>query len=134
MWTEKYEQLNDYNKHEFKRILHLIMKRNYLVRQVYKRETGVWEPTNPDYRKAAELFPIMDEYLRFSGWELKKDDNIGVISIVSTMGENVFTADRFTTLFLYTCRIIYEEAKMEGKLTAPTTTEAVFEKMETLHE
>jgi hypothetical protein len=77
------------------------------------------------------LFECMREYFSVSGWKLEKDDNYGVISLINEFDSNRLRMDRFTTLFLYTCRLIYEEGREQGDNLhiIHTDTGAVVEKM-----
>jgi DNA-binding MarR family transcriptional regulator len=80
------------------------------------------------------LFDCMRDYFSLSGWRLERDDNYGVISLLNEYGHNRLRMDRFTTLFLYTCRLIYEEGREQGDHLhiVRTDTGAIVEKMRML--
>ena len=73
----------------------------------------------------------MSEYFEIIGWKMIKDDTYGVIAIYSLYDNNRLRIDRFTTLFLYTLRLIYEEEreKVNNYNNARTDTQAIIEKM-----
>ncbi|MDR1136653.1 MAG: DUF4194 domain-containing protein [Clostridiales Family XIII bacterium] len=113
MWNETYEKLSNYDKGEFRRLCNYLMSHTYLVRDVYKPDKQWTEPNN-DYRMINRMFEVMREYFSVSGWSLERDENYGVISLTSEFEHNRLRMDRFTTLFLYTCRLIYEEGREQG--------------------
>ena len=69
-----------------------------------------------------------------TGWRLSKDDDYGIVSLISEYDNNRFRLDRFTTLFLYVCRLIYEENRENENSyhVVKTDTSSVVEKMKTL--
>lgn len=133
MWSETYEALSNYEKGEFRRLCNYLMSHTYLVRDVYKPEKQWTEPSN-DYRLVTRMFECMHDYFAVSGWKLEKDDNYGVISLVSEYDHNRTRLDMFTTLFLYTCRLIYEEGReqVSNHNVVRTDTAAIVEKMRLL--
>jgi hypothetical protein len=60
------------------------------------------------------LFECMHDYFSVTGWKLEKDDHFGVITLINEFEHNRMRTDRFTTLFLYTCRLICEEGREKG--------------------
>ena len=133
MWSETYEALTNYEKGEFRRLCNYLLSHTYLVRDVYKPDKQWTEPSN-DYRMVNRLFECIREYFLISGWRLDKDDNYGVISLINEFDHNRIRFDRFTTLFLYTCRLIYEEGRELGdsRYIVRTETAAIVEKMRML--
>ena len=133
MWSEAYEAISNHEKGEFRRLCNYLLSHTYLVRDVYKPDKQWTEPSN-DYRMVARLYECMREYFSVSGWRLEKDDNYGVISLINEFDSNRLRMDRFTTLFLYTCRLIYEEGREQGDnlRVVRTDTSAIVEKMRLL--
>jgi len=133
MWTETYEALSNYEKGEFRRLCNYLLSHTYIVRDMYKPEKQWLEPAN-DFRMINRLFVCMRGYFAISGWKLEKDENYGVISLTNEFGHNRVRFDRFTTLFLYTCRLIYEEERETGANLniVRTDTATVVEKMRML--
>ncbi|MEF9973458.1 MAG: DUF4194 domain-containing protein [Clostridia bacterium] len=133
MWNEEYEKLSAYEKGEFSRLSNYLLSHTYLVRFEYQSNQQMTMP-NGDYSMVARLFSVMRAYFSVSGWNLEKDDNYGVISLINLYDHNRLRVDRFTTLFLYTCRLIYEEHREEsGQFhTVRTDTQTIVEKMRML--
>lgn len=133
MWSEAYNALSNYEKGEFRRLCNHLMSHTYLVRDMYKPEKQWTEPSN-DYRMVIRLFDCMREYFMVSGWKLEKNDNYGVISLINEYDHNRTRLGIFTTLFLYTCRLIYEEGREQGSSSnvVKTDTGAIVEKMRLL--
>jgi hypothetical protein len=77
------------------------------------------------------LFDTMSEYFEIIGWKMVKDDNYGVIAIHSIFDNNRLRIDRFTTLFLYTLRLVYEEERerVNNYNNVRTDTQTIIEKM-----
>jgi hypothetical protein len=130
VWNEEYQKLSAYDKNEFRRIANYLLSRTYMVRYVYQPSQQI-TVVNPDYQKADRLFAIMRDYFYVTGWKLEKDDNYGIISLINEFDHNRVRIDRFTTLFLYTCRLIYEENREQsGNFhIVKTDTHTVVEKM-----
>lgn len=134
MWNEKYESLSSYDQGEFRRLVNFLLSHTYLVRDIYRADKQYMD-INPDFRTVSRLFEIMNEYLAVAGWKIELDDNYGVVSLVNEFDNNRYRdMDRFTTLFLYTCRLIYEENRAEGGShhVVKTDTSSVVAKMRTL--
>lgn len=133
MWSETFETLSNYDKGEFRRLANYILLHTYIVRDVYRPDKH-WTEPNADYRMVNRLFNCMRDYFSVSGWKLEKDDNYGVISLINEYDHNRLRIDRFTTLFLYTCRLIYEEGREQGDNLhiVRTETSSIVEKMRTL--
>ena len=133
MWSERCESLSNYDKGELRRLGNYRLSHTYLVRDLYKPDKQ-WTEPNVDYRMVNRIFECMRDYFSASGWKLEKDDNYGVISLISEYDHNRLRMDRFTTLFLYTCRLIYEEGREQGDNLhiVRTDTSSIVEKMRTL--
>lgn len=131
MWLEEYEALNSYDKGEFRRIGNYLLSHTYLVRYSY-RPSEQMTLANRDYQLAVRFFTILREYFSLTGWHLEKDDNYGYMSLINTYDHNRYRLDQFTTLFLYTCRLIYEEEREQASsyYTVCTSTKDVIQKME----
>lgn len=133
MWSEKYEKLSTYEKTEFRRIGNYLLSHTYMVRFTYDSGEETTLP-NADYNMVMRLFEVLQEYFEVTGWRLSKDDDYGIVSLISEYDNNRFRLDRFTTLFLYVCRLIYEENRENENSyhVVKTDTSSVVEKMKTL--
>jgi hypothetical protein len=133
MWSDAYESFSNYEKGEFRRLCNYLLSHTYIVRDQYRPDKQ-WTEPNSDYRMVNRLFECIREYFYVSGWRLEKDDNYGVISLINEFDHNRMRMNRFSTLFLYTCRLIYEEGREQGgnQNVVRTDTAAIVEKMRLL--
>ncbi len=112
MWETEYEKLTAYEKGEFRRIGNYLLSHTYIVSSKYNTTKQFVEYSN-DYRLAINFFSLLQDYFKIIGWRIEKDDDYGVISISNDFDYNRARFDKFTTLFLFTCRLIYEEERLE---------------------
>jgi hypothetical protein len=128
-----YEKLNSGDKEDFRRLANYLLSHTYMVRYEYQPSQQMTLP-NRDYQTVSRLFDLFRDYFDLSGWRLEKDDNYGIISLYNHYDHNRFRLDRFTTLFLYICRLIYEEKREDAGMdkTVMTGTAEVIEKLRTL--
>lgn len=133
MWNEEYEKLTSYEKGEFRRIANYLLSHTYMVRFTYDSGKEMTLP-NSDYSMLVRLFSVLQEYFEVTGWKLEKEDDYGIVSLISEFDNNRFKLNRFTTLFLYVCRLIYEENRENENSyhIVKTDTAAVVEKMRVL--
>ncbi|MDR1900562.1 MAG: DUF4194 domain-containing protein [Treponema sp.] len=133
MFEEEYEKLSGSERDEFRRLSNYLLSHTYLVRHEYQPSQQMTLP-NRDYQTASRFFDLLRDYFSLSGWRLERDDNYGIISLSNTYDHNRLRLDRFTTLFLYMCRLIYEEGREDAGTfrTVRTGTKEVVEKMRTL--
>lgn len=133
MWNEKFENLTSYEKGEFRRIANYLLSHTYMFRFTYDPSEESTLP-NSDYIMVMRLFEILQEYFEVTGWRLEKDDEYGIVSLISEFDHNRYRLGRFTTLFLYVCRLIYEEERENSNSyrVVKTDTASVVEKMKTL--
>lgn len=133
MWNEQYDALSSYEKGEFRRLANYLLSHTYMVRYEYQPSQQMTLP-NADYQMSTRLFTVMRDYFAVTGWQLEKDDNYGIISLINIYDHNRLRIDRFTTLFLYTCRLLYEEEREQASSfhTVKTDTQTVVEKMQML--
>lgn len=130
---EEYEKLNSSDKEDFRRLANYLLSHTYIVRYEYQPSQRMTLP-NRDYQTVSRLFDLFKEYFSLSGWRLERDDNYGIISLSNYYDHNRFRLDRFATLFLYMCRLIYEEKREDAGAykTVISGTAEVIEKMRTL--
>ena len=130
---EQYEKLSSYEKIEFRRLGNYLLSHTYMVRFTYDSDEETTLP-NADFNMVMRLFEVLQEYFEVTGWRLSKDDDYGIVSLISEYDNNRFRLDRFTTLFLYVCRLIYEENRENENSyhVVKTDTSSVVEKMKTL--
>jgi hypothetical protein len=128
-----YEKLSSGEKEDFRQLANYLLSHTYLVRHEYQPSQRMTLP-NSDYQTVSRLFALFKEYFELSGWRLEKDDAYGVISISNDYDHNRLRLNRFTTLFLYMCRLVYEERREDAGIhkMVPTNTAEVVEKMRAL--
>jgi hypothetical protein len=133
MFEKELDGLNSSERDDFRRLTNYLLSHTYLVRHEYQPSQQMTLP-NRDYQSVSRFFQIFHDYFALSGWRLEKDDNYGIISLANTYEHNRLRLNRFTTLFLYMCRLIYEEGREEaGNFhTVKTDTKTIVEKMQTL--
>jgi hypothetical protein len=112
MFDELYGRLNSSERDDFRRMTNYLLSHTYLVRHEYHPSQQMTLP-NREYQIVSRLFDVFQRYFELSGWRLEKDDNYGIISLASAYDNNRLQLNRFTTLFLYVCRLIYEEGREE---------------------
>ncbi|MDR2597658.1 MAG: DUF4194 domain-containing protein [Treponema sp.] len=134
MWSKDYEALNSNDKNEFRRIANHLLSHTYLTKYSYQPSKQMTLP-NRDYQLATRFFNLLEKYFSVTGWRLEKDDNYGYMSLINIYDNNHYRMDQFTTLFLYTCRLIYEEQREQAgrSHTVLTNTSDIVEKMKTLN-
>ncbi|MDR2029468.1 MAG: DUF4194 domain-containing protein [Treponema sp.] len=131
---DEYGKLNSGEKEDFRRMTNYLFSHTYLVRHEYQPSQQMTLP-NRDYQIVSRLFPLFQEYFELSGWRLEKDDHYGIISLSNIDAHNRLQLNRFTTIFLYICRLIYEENREETSGAfhmVRTSTQEVIGKMNTL--
>jgi len=133
MWYEEYEALGTQDKTEFRRIANQLLSRTYLTKYSFDT-TREMTLANPDYSLSVRHFSLLEEYFWITGWRLERDDIYGYMSLINTFDNNRYRLDQFTTLFLYTCRMIYEEQRENASKfhTVLTSTFDITEKMASL--
>jgi hypothetical protein len=130
MWVENYEKLNNSEKEELKRLLNVLLSKTFVIRDYFEIKDSMMR-INPEYRFIERHFDVVSEYLSYSGWDVRKDNQYGVISLENVYEYNRVKLDRFTTLILYTIRLIFEEERERVTLRNEimTTTGQIIHKM-----
>jgi len=130
---KEYNALSNSDKNEFRRIANYLLSHTYLNKYKYNPAQEITLP-NKDYQLAIRFFNLLKEYFHITGWRLENDDVYGFISLINTFDNNRFRMEQFTTLFLYTCRLIYEEQREQSSSshTVLTKTHDIIIKMSTL--
>lgn len=110
MFEEEFEKLAMMEQENFKRILNWLLAHTFLLQTQYDFLDNLRQ-TNYDYLFVEKNFELFQEYLQYSGFQLERDSNYGVISLNSSYDANRQKLDKMTTLMVYTLRIIYEEER-----------------------
>lgn len=133
MWSDDFEKLSNYEKGEFERLGNHLLSHTYMVRYTYDASQQMTLPSS-DYQMATRLYSLLRDYFSVTGWVLEKDDTYGMMSLINKFDHNRLRIDRFSTLFLYTCRLIYEEGRQNASSfhVVKTDTQTIVEKMRML--
>lgn len=116
---EKYNELTNTDKENFKRVISLILFKTFIVNRIYDRNQNTFK-YNADYRFINRNIELFTEYLNLGGFKLKKDSNYEVIYIENEFGYNKKRLDKNTTIFLYGLRLKYDEDRENLKLNSDT--------------
>ena len=119
MFIEKYNELTNTEKDNFKRIVSLILSKTFIVNRIYDKNKNTFT-YNSDYRFISRNIELFREYLNLAGYRLLKDSNYEVIYIENEFGYNKKRLDKNTTIFLYGLRLKFDEDRESLKLNADT--------------
>ncbi|SHL31665.1 protein of unknown function [Anaerocolumna jejuensis DSM 15929] len=110
MFEERFEKLGMNEQENFKRIVNYFLAHTYLLQVQYDFSDNL-RYTNQDYIFVERNIELFQEYLQFSGFQLERDSNYGVISLRSPYEINRQKFDKLTTLMVYVLRLIFEEER-----------------------
>lgn len=110
MWNENWQRLSDRDKEELPRVINLLLSKTFVIRDQYDNKTKNLV-INKDYRFIERHLSMINDYLRIAGWHIQTDGYLGVLAAYNRFGTNRFRFDKYTTYFLYTLRLIYEEQR-----------------------
>lgn len=110
MFSEDYLKIPQADKNEFGSVVNTLLLKGFIVRDIYDSKEKLMK-TNPDYRFLERYFDLVNDYLKFSGWNIEKDVILGVIALSNFYTENRIKIDRETSLVLFALRLIYENEK-----------------------
>lgn len=110
MFSEDYLKIPQADKNEFGSVVNTLLLKGFIVRDIYDSKEKVMK-TNPNYRFLERYFDLVNDYLKFSGWNIEKDVILGVIALSNFYTENRIKIDRETSLVLFALRLIYENEK-----------------------
>lgn len=110
MFEERFERLGMSEQENFKRIVNYFLAHTYLLQVKYDFLDNL-RSTNPDYIFVERNFELFQEYLQYSGFQLERDNNYGVICLRSHYETNRHKFDKLTTLMVYVLRLIFEEER-----------------------
>lgn len=121
MWAEAWEKLTDRDKEELMRVINLLLNKTFILRDEYDPNTKSMV-INKDFRFVERHHSLIEEYLGIAGWHVQNDAYRGVIAAYNRFGSNRYRLDKYTTYFLYTLRLIYEESREKVALARQCTT------------
>ena len=116
MIDEQYQNLGTMDKENFSRIVNQLLAHTFLLAEEYDFGDGPAR-VNKDYLFVERNYDLFQDYLSMAGFTLERDSGYGVISLKSSYDGNRVRFDKFTTLLVYTLRLIYEEEREKLTLT-----------------
>jgi len=112
MFTEDYLKMPSSDQNEFSTVVNKLLLKGFIVRDIFDTKEKVIR-INPDYRFLERYFEVVNDYLKYAGWNVEKDVILGVVALTNLYGENRIRMDRETSLILFALRLIYENYKNE---------------------
>lgn len=112
---EKFDKFTSSEKEEFRKCVNKLLANGFICQVKYNYNEGS-EETNQQYLFIERNIDILEEYFYLAGFLIKIDRDYGVIQLLSEYGSNKTRFNKFTTLVLYTLRILYEEKREEISL------------------
>ncbi len=130
MWLEKYQKLSSIDRDKFGELANELLNKNFILAYHYDNKNRVRRP-NSNYNFIVRNFEIFENYFAMTHYKLERDDNYHVISLSNELGYNHQKMDKYTTLFLLTLRLMYDEAKEQAATSEVvyTTTSQIIYKM-----
>ena len=116
MFTEDYLKMPSSDQNEFSTVVNKLLLKGFIVRDIFDTREKVIR-INPDYRFLERYFEIVNDYLKYAGWNVEKDVVLGVVALTNLYGENRIRMDRETSLILFALRLIFENYKNESNST-----------------
>ncbi len=116
MFNEDFVKLPPSEQNEFASIVNTLLLKGFVVRDIFDPKEKLMR-TNPVYRYIERHFDLIQDYLKFSGWNIERDAILGVIALSNYYTENRIRLDRETSLILFALRLIYENEKNESNST-----------------
>ena len=106
--NDNYLALSNAEKERFAKTLNYLLNKTYVLREIYEIHDRIGK-FNPDYRFIERNLSLFEFYLDIAGYEIKKDDTLGIIELRSRFEYNLLRLDKFSTLMLVCLRQIYDE-------------------------
>jgi hypothetical protein len=106
--NDNYLALSNAEKERFAKTLNYLLNKTYVLREIYEIHDRIGK-FNPDYRFIERNLSLFEFYLDVAGYEIKKDDTLGIIELRSRFEYNLLRLDKFSTLMLVCLRQIYDE-------------------------
>lgn len=115
MFNEEFSKLPISEQNEFASVVNTLLLKGFIVRDIFDSREKILR-TNEYYRYIERHFELVNDYLKFSGWNIEKDSLLGVIALSNFYTENRLKIDRETSLILFALRLIYENEKTESNI------------------
>ncbi len=109
-FQENFEKLNLTDQERFSQLTNYLLAHTFLLSKTYDFSTKT-RPINEDYIFVERNLELFQDYLSFAGFRLTVDTNYGVMTLESDYDGTRVRFDKFTTIMLYSIRLIYEEER-----------------------
>ncbi len=119
MFSDSFNALAGSDQTKFGEICNKLLLRGFMCRDMYDSREQVIR-NNPDYLFMDKYIDLFEDYLKYAGWTLKKDDNLGVFALFNDHEQNRIRIDRDTSIILVVLRMIYDNSRVEGDKTTRT--------------
>ncbi|MBP5694713.1 MAG: DUF4194 domain-containing protein [Bacilli bacterium] len=116
MFNEDFLKMPSSDQNEFSTVVNKLLLKGFIVRDIFDTREKVIR-INPDYRFLERYFEVVNDYLKYAGWNVEKDVVLGVVALTNLYGENRIRMDRETSLILFALRLIFENYKNESNST-----------------
>ena len=110
MFNEDFVKMPPSEQNEFSSVVNTLLLKGFVVRDIFDPKEKLMR-TNETYRYIERHFDLIQDYLKFSGWNIEKDVILGVIALSNFYSENRIRMDRETSLIIFALRLIYENEK-----------------------
>lgn len=120
MFAEKYDDLSDRDKDNYKRVCNILLAETFVLRNDYKN--GSAQSRNQNYEFLAKYEDMVRDYLSLAGWILNKDDRNGYYYIENEEGINRCKFTLPQTQILLALRFLYDEHLKDAGLFMAVTT------------
>lgn len=113
MFNEEFSKMTMSDQNEFASVVNALLLKGFIVRDIFDAKEKMMR-TNEDYRYIERHFDLVNDYLKYSGWNIENDVVLGVIALTNFYSENRIRIDRETSLILFALRLIYENEKKDS--------------------
>lgn len=113
MFNEDFVKMPPSEQNQFASVVNVLLLKGFVVRDIFDSKEKIMR-INDTYRYIERHFDLIQDYLKFSGWNLEKDAILGVFALTNFYTENRIRLDRETSLILFALRLIYENEKNES--------------------
>lgn len=117
MFSEDFTKLSGSDQTRFAEVCNKLLLKGFVVREFYDPREKTMR-NSQDYKFIERYFDIFENYLKFSGWTLKRDENLGVYALFNDYEDNRIRIDREASVILVTLRKIYDDQRQESQTSA----------------
>lgn len=109
MFQDEFEKMSRGDRELFKETVNDLLYQCYILRKRYDRKTKMFS-MDPGYMFIERYYSVFEDYLSYMDMQLSKNDEDGVIFVVSGAERNHLRFEPTTTLIVFALRSYYEGA------------------------